>query len=323
MAVFTKATSATLGSWLEKNYGLILEGDPVPIAEGIENTNYIVNAKDRGKHVFTVFEVWDKDTVTYCLSLATHLNNLGLPIPRTLPMAKDSQTCAEYEKKPAAVVEFVEGKAIRNPGEHKCETIGACIARMHAGVADFAPVVENQRGFAWREKIIPKIKESLDKESLALLDEAFEIDRHVSSAGLGKGACHCDLFRNNVLWQGCEVAGIIDFYFAGHDSFLFDLAVSAVDWTMDDLGTIDPNRLSSMLKGFLGVRGLNDMEREMLPGMMASAALRFWLSRINDLQNPRPSHQLVAHDPAAFRHRLRSCLDNKSAISEALDRAQA
>lgn len=314
MAVFTQTTARDLAPWLMENYGLGLAGEPEPITEGIENTNYVIHGQGGTKHIFTVFEVWDAKIASYCLSLASHLNAAGLPVPRTLANIRDNKTCSQYAGKPAAVVEFVEGEARRTPSPGDCEAIGKHMAMMHDGVGGFRENCPNQRGFSWRRETLPKVKDALTNEEARLLDEAFAADCRLEEADLAYGACHCDLFRNNVLWSGDEIAGIIDFYFAGEDRFIFDLSVVAVDWSMDDEGNLDRDNLSSLLQGYLGQRQPGEKELGMFPDGMAAAALRFWLSRLDDIQNPRASHELVAHDPSAFRHRLASCMENRDLI---------
>ncbi len=321
MAVFTEATRESLAPWLGESYGLELSGGPEPITEGIENTNYTFVAAGGKRYVFTVFEVWDRDMAAYCLSLAAHLSAAGHPVPRALPASDGSGLCASYSGKPAAVVEFVEGAAKRNPSPGDCGTIAGHLAGMHLSVGDFAPRAANKRGFEWREGVIPKVRGTLSGGDAELLDAAAAVDRDVAGENLPEGACHCDLFRNNVLWAGDSVAGIIDFYFAGHDRLSFDLAVAAVDWTMDDLGALNRESLVSLLRGYLGRRPMGEAERRRFPDMMAVAALRFWLSRTDDHVNPRESLELVEHDPSAFRHRLAACLSGRGEIAGALDDA--
>lgn len=321
MAVFTEATRESLAPWLEETYGLELSGGPDPITEGIENTNYSFSSARGRKYVFTVFEVWDREMAGYCLSLAAHLSAAGHPVPRAMPASDGSGLCAAFSGKPAAVVEFVEGAAKRNPSPGDCGTVAGHLAGMHLSVGDFAPRAANKRGFEWRKGVVPKVRGTLSGEDAELLDAAAAVDAELAGEDLPEGACHCDLFRNNVLWAGDSVAGIIDFYFAGHDRLSFDLAVAAVDWTMDDLGELNRESLASLLRGYLGRRPMEEAERRRFPDMMAVAALRFWLSRTDDHVNPRESLELVEHDPSAFRHRLAACLSGRGEIAGALDEA--
>ena len=308
MAVFTEATSKTLGPWLRENYGIELAGEPEPITEGIENTNYRFTEAGGGRFIFTVIEVWDRDVADFCLGLAAHLSSSGMPVPETMRGTGGGRLAAEFAGKPACVVRFVEGAMRMQPDASDCGIIGGHVARLHGAVGGFSPSTPNQRGFAWREEAVARVRPSLGGEDRELLDAALEVDAGMRGADLPSGACHCDLFRNNVLWSNGDVSGIIDFYFAGVDIFMFDLGVVAIDWTMDDDGDLDADKLAALLRGYREVREMTGAEADAFPSMMVLGALRFWMSRIDDHLNPREAHRLVEHKPGDFRNRLATAM---------------
>ena len=121
-------------------------------------------------------------------------------------------------------------------------------------------------------------------------------------AQLPRGPIHGDLFRDNVLFEGDRVTGVIDFYFAGCDALLFDIAVCMNDWCVGD----DGPRGDALLEGYEAIRSLGTVERDLLPAMRRAAALRFWLSRLSDLHLPRQAALLNAHDPEHFERLLRA-----------------
>ena len=97
------------------------------------------------------------------------------------------------------------------------------------------------------------------------------------------------------------VGGQIDFYFAGNDKWLFDLAVTVNDWCIDlPTGEIDPVRYAGLLKQYQTVRPLTPEELASWPMMLRAAALRFWVSRLWDFFLPREAEMLTPHDPTHF-----------------------
>ena len=95
------------------------------------------------------------------------------------------------------------------------------------------------------------------------------------------------------------MGGFIDFYFAGCDTWLFDVAVSVNDWCIErDTGAFIPELVQSWLRAYAEVRPFTDAERQAWPLMLRGAALRFWLSRLYDYFLPRPAQTLKPHDPA-------------------------
>ena len=128
----------------------------------------------------------------------------------------------------------------------------------------------------------------------------------VPTAAQCTGPVHDDLLRDNVMFDGEELTGFFDFYFAGVDTWLFDLAVFLNDWCIDlPTGTHDAERARRMLDAYQAVRTLTAAERELLPAMLRAGALRFWISRLWDFYLPREASMLTPHDPTHFERVLR------------------
>ena len=103
-----------------------------------------------------------------------------------------------------------------------------------------------------------------------------------------------------------RLCGFFDFYFAGVDALLFDLAVCLNDWCCDlDSGRLAEPRALAFVTAYQGVRPLDGNERRLLPAMLRAAGLRFWLSRLWDWHLPRDAALLQPKDPAHFERVLR------------------
>jgi homoserine kinase type II len=308
MAVFTPVTREQLEQWLghyELGRLLAFEG----IASGIENSNFFVDT-ERGRFVLTLFERLDAGQLPFYLGLMHHLAAAGIPCPDPVP-GRDGAALRSLNGKPAALVTRLRGRSEMHPGVEECAQIGATLARMHLAAADYDGRQPNLRGLAWWQEATPRVLPFLDAaQALLLRDELAAQSAFAGSetyAALPGSAVHADLFRDNALFEDGRLGGIIDFYFAGRDTWLFDLAVTCNDWCIDDAsGRFDGARLAALLQAYAGVRGPAAAEREAWPMMLRAAALRFWLSRLYDLHLPRPAEMVTPKDPTHFERILRA-----------------
>jgi len=307
MAVFTALTEAEVERLLQQ-YSLgglrALQG----IAAGIENSNFFLGT-DAGDFVLTVFERLSFAQLPFYLELMQHLARRGLPVP--LPReTRAGALMAEARGKPVAIVDRLPGRWVASPTPAQCATIGALLARMHLAASDFPRFQPNLRGIGWWKdalvRLEPKVPDHVFHE---LAEEVIFQDSFFRSPQfeqLPAGPIHADLFRDNVLWDGDRVGGVIDFYFAGCSLWLYDLAVAVNDWCVElDTAQLDPPRAQALLDAYHAARPLTDVEHECWRTVLRAAALRFWISRLYDLHLPREAHTLTPHDPARFEITLR------------------
>jgi homoserine kinase type II len=193
------------------------------------------------------------------------------------------------------------------------------LAKMHLAGKDFSQTQENLRSLAWWQKTVPLVLPHLDVAQKELLTSELKSQEQFFTsseyASLPQGASHCDLFRDNVLFDpkgatdtsNDQLGGFFDFYFAGTDKWLFDLAVTANDWCLaDNKQDLDPGRLNALMSAYQSVRPLSEIEQASWPMMLRAAALRFWISRLWDFHLPRDAQMLTPHDPKHFEHILLS-----------------
>ena len=296
------------------------------IQGGIENTNYFATTVLDGvetEHVLTVFERLGFEQLPYYLRLMKHLATRGIPVPEPAADAK-GELLHKLQGKPAAVVNKLHGRSELAPTVAHCTAVGAMLARMHLAGRDFELQQPNLRGLPWWNETTPVVLPHLDADQSALLKAELAFQNHVASLpaykALPRGPVHADLFRDNVMFDGETLCGFFDFYFAGNDSFLFDLAVTLNDWCIfhGDLsadGMHDEARSQAMLTAYQSVRPLSAAERQLLPAMLRAGALRFWLSRLWDWYLPREASMLKPHDPTHFERVLRERLQQASQLS--------
>ena len=310
MAVFTPVTqeqAALLMSQLSLGELTELSG----IEGGIENTNYFATT-DLGDYVLTLFERLNHAQLPFYLYLMKHLAEKGIPVPN--PAAnQDGDILHTLCDKPAAVVNRLLGKSQLAPDAVHCAAVGAMMARMHVAGEDFNRSQPNLRGLAWWNDTVPVVLPYLDTDQCSLLQSELAYQNHIAQGAayqaLPKGPVHADLFRDNVMFDGEKLTGFFDFYFAGNDTWLFDLSVCMNDWCIDlNTGEHAVDRALAMLNAYQEVRPLRSAERQLLPAMLRAGALRFWISRLWDFYLPREASMLKPHDPTHFERVLRARL---------------
>lgn len=278
------------------------------IQGGIENTNYFLTT-DRGEWVLTLFERLSAQQLPFYLYLMQHLARKGIPVPD--PQA-DAQGRILHTVcgKPAAVVQKLRGTSQLAPSTAHCAAVGAMLAHMHLAGQDFDRQQPNLRGLPWWNETVPVVLPYIPQDAATLLQSelAFQNQTAASAAyaALPRGPVHADLFRDNVMFEGDTLTGFFDFYFAGTDTWLFDLCVCLNDWAIHlSDGTHAPDRAQAMLDAYQTVRPLTAAECELFPALLRAGALRFWISRLWDFYLPRKATMLTPHDPAHFERVLR------------------
>ncbi len=303
MAVFTRVTEADISAWLsDYSLGSLLELQGIPA--GIENTNYFVTTSN-GRFVLTLFEVLKADELPFYLNLMSHLARHGIPCPAPVANGKN-HFLGELNGKPACIVSRLSGKSVTQPSVANCAAVGAMLGQMHNASLSFGSTMENARGATWRANTAQQVRRFLSAEDAALLESEVALHANFPSDKLPRGIIHGDLFRDNVLMDGERVGGLIDFYFACSDAFVYDLAITLNDWCMGAEQKLDTARAQAMLNAYQSVRPLAQAEIDVWPMTLRVAALRFWISRPFDLHLPRDGEMVTPHDPDHFKHILKN-----------------
>jgi homoserine kinase type II len=323
MAVYTEVSFSEADALLQQ-LGLGALENIQGCAGGIENTNYFVTTQRDGQahdYVLTLFERLGFDQLPFYLQLMRHLAQRGIAVPEPHANAQ-GELVLHVKGKPAAVVDKLHGASVLTPGPVHCAQMGAMLARMHLAGRDFPLSQPNLRGLSWWNDTVPEVLPYLSDSQKSLITGELAYQNALAAVpvyvALPRGPIHADLFCNNAMFDTVAgqpvLSGVFDFYFAGVDSWLFDLAVCMNDWCIDHAsGTHLAVNAHHFLTAYKAVRPLQNAEKELLPALLRAGALRFWLSRLWDFYLPRQASMLQAHDPSHFervlRHRASAVLD--------------
>lgn len=319
MAVYTNV-SPDEASRLLKSLGLGVLTDLQGIRSGIENTNYYATTA-QGQWVLTIFERLGREQLPYYLELMRHLASRGIPVPAPQADARN-QLVHTLCGKPAAVVTRLPGSHRLTPTASHAAQVGDMLARMHLAGADFASDQPHLRGLAWWCETVPVVLPHLDAVRASLLSTELAYQQAVADSEAGRslprGAIHADLFRDNAMFDDTagedRLCGFFDFYFAGTDSLLFDVAVCLNDWCIDHAdGRLLPALVTPFMAAYRQRRPLTGAEEQLMPAMLRAAAFRFWLSRLWDWHLPRDAALLQPKDPTHFERVLRDRIASASA----------
>jgi homoserine kinase type II len=307
MAVFTPVSLDEIIPWAAQfPIGTVrsIQG----ISSGIENSNFFLFT-DRGEYVLTIFEKLSFEQLPFYLNLMRHLAERDVLVPAPIANSQ-GDILHRLQGKPAAIVSGLHGDWVPAPRPVHCASVGAMLARMHLAAHDYPLYQPNLRGLSWWRETTPVVLPYLSDDNQQLLRAEMQFQENLAAStiypSLPSGPIHADLFRNNVMFNGEQLSGFFDFYFAGCDRWLFDVAVTVNDWCIDlDSGATDAARVRALLDAYHAVRPFTVEESSAWPAMLRAAALRFWISRLYDFYLPREAEMLTPHDPTHFERILR------------------
>ncbi len=305
MAVYTDVGDEEIAAFIA-SYGLGAVVSFKGIAEGVENTNYLVET-ERGWFILTLYEKRvNPAELPFFLALMEHLAGSGLNCPTPVRDC-EGRNLRELAGRPAALVTFLEGLSVRRPTADHCREIGEALARMHIAAADFSMRRRNGLGIdEWRplyQRFAVRADEVRGGLGALIETELDFLDAHWPRH-LPEGVIHADLFPDNVFFLHDRLSGLIDFYFACTDALAYDVAVCLNAWCFEANGQFNITKGRALLKGYDSVRCLTDDERKALPVLARGSALRFLLTRAYDWINTPPDALVKRKDPGEYVRRL-------------------
>ncbi|MGE0753860.1 MAG: homoserine kinase [Alphaproteobacteria bacterium] len=310
MAVYTALSEAEIADFIAR-YDIGAFRSATGITEGIENSNYLVETES-GRYILTLFEQRTKlDDLPYFVHLMQWFVSRGIPCP--LPVERiDGGVLGALKEKPALLVTFLKGGGVGGIRMEHLPQLGQLVANMHIAGMEFPHRRDNALSLAGWQQLVLRIGDSADRIEpglAALIREEYNFLEESWPNGLPSGPVHADLFPDNVFFVrdrgSFKLSGVIDFYFACHEMWAYDMAVCVNAWCFDDRHRFVPERVQALMAAYNDIRPMNDEENMAMPILLRGAALRFLLTRTYDWLNTPDDAQVVKKDPLEYSAKLR------------------
>lgn len=306
MSVYTTLTLKEVQDFAAP-YGLEVI-DLIPIQGGIQNTNYFLVCENQ-QYVLTVFEDMDEQAAGELVPVLQHLGQVGLAVP--VPLSHSGKAIHTLKNKPAQIAPRMMGKHPMPSTVAQAEAIAIAQAKMHVALEDFKLERAFVHDHAYWYNVAQEIKPSLNAADKVLLGKLLGLYEALTAVypDRPRGFIHSDLFRDNTLFEGEQLKGILDFYELNKDEFLFDIAITLNDFcTNYPEVTLNEEKANAFLKAYETVRPLTADEKSCLELYLAMAAGRFWMMRLQVAQKNaaegRTGEDILQKNPEEMRNML-------------------
>lgn len=307
MSVYTPLTLKEVQDFAAP-YGLEVV-DLIPIQGGIQNTNYFLVAQDGTHYVLTVFEDMDEQAAGELVPVLEHLGQAGLAV--AVPLSYAGKAIHSIKQKPAQIAPRLIGEHPMPTSIAQVEAIAVAQAKMHVALKDFPLKRAFVRDHAYWLAVSQEIKPSLSEADKVLLSKLLGLYEALTAIypDRPKGFIHSDLFRDNTLFEGDQLQGILDFYELNQDEWLFDIAITLNDFCTEyPQVSLNEDKAMAFLKAYERIRPLTEDEKACLELYLAMAAGRFWMMRLqvaqkNALQG-RSGDAILQKNPLEMRNML-------------------
>ncbi|WP_299176777.1 homoserine kinase [uncultured Neptuniibacter sp.] len=308
MSVYTSVSFTELEAYLKAySVGSLIgyEG----ISAGVENSNFFVET-DQDRFVLTLVESVPADQLPFILGLVDHLANQGLPCAEPIHL-NNGDLFGTLNQRPAVLMKCLKGAPLNKPNKEQAAVIGQTLAQFHQLSSQLE--IDNYIHIPqWCTELAARVFPHLDKTQQALLQHNLMEAGEIDWTTLPSGPVHADLFPDNAMFDGDNLTGLIDFYHACSTPYLYDLSVTLNAWCFDESTTqFDNQKAQQLLSQYQEIRPLDPMEEDLLPAMMRTAAMRFWLSRLRDYHFPADGEDVTQKNPLG-KQRLLQLLNDQS-----------
>ena len=315
MAVYTHVSDEELDQLLnDYKIGELLSCKG--IAEGVENSNFLLHTSE-GFFILTLYEKRvNEDDLPFFIGLMQHLTEKGYVSPRPIT-TRSGQALTKVAGRPAAIIEFLDGRSVNRPTPEHCALLGDSMAHMHLTAGDFNLKRLNDLGMkAWRPLFEAALRD--DARGMIRESERQEIETALTlleenwPSNLPEGVIHADLFPDNIFFLKNEVSGVIDYYFACNDYLAYDIAVCLNAWCFENDGSFNITKARKLLSAYGKVRPIEQAELDALPLLCQGAAVRFYLTRLYDWINQVEGALVKPKSPEEYLKKIRFHRDVRS-----------
>jgi homoserine kinase type II len=307
MAVYTKINKKDI-SYINRKFEIEKIIDFKGIKQGIENTNYLLRSKNK-KFILTIFEKRvAKKEIPFFMKLMDQLNNSNINCPKP-QKNKNGNYLIKLKNKTACIVSFLKGKDKKYLNSKNCHDVGKIIAKMHISAKKINVSRKNSMGIKNLNPLLKNIRFKSKKFSNIekFLNTNFNDIKKNWPQKLPNGIIHGDLFIDNIFFEKNKLSGIIDFYFAANDYFMYEIAICVNSLCFDKVNSkfkINKKKIKSLIKGYESIRKISNNEKKSLNILCRGAAMRYFLTRLYDYTNTPKTALISIKDPREYYQKL-------------------
>jgi homoserine kinase type II len=307
MAVYTKIDKKEI-SYINKKFEIDKIINFKGIKQGIENTNYLLKSKNK-KFILTIFEKRVvKKEIPFFMKLMDQLNDSKISCPRPIKN-KNGSYLIEIKNKTACIVSFLSGKDKKTLNLKNCFEAGKVIAQMHKASKKFKLSRKNSMGIKNLNPLLNSIK--FKSKKFINIEKFLKVNykdiKKKWPKKLPHGIIHGDLFIDNIFFTNNKLSGIIDFYFAASDYFMYEIAICVNALCFDKINSkfkINKKKIKNLIKGYESIRKISNNEKKSLNILCRGAAMRYFLTRLYDYTNTPKTALIKIKDPREYYQKL-------------------
>ena len=307
MAVYTKINKKDI-FYINKKFNIEKIISFKGIKQGIENTNYLLISKNK-KFILTIFEKRVlKNEIPFFMKLMDKLNYSKINCPKPLRTINGNYLI-KLKNKTACIVSFLEGKDKEKLNPKNCFEIGKIIARMHLVTKKMKIYRKNSMGIKNLDPLLKSIKFKSNKSNnlKKFLVNNFKNIKKNWPKKLPNGIIHGDLFIDNIFFKKNKLSGVIDFYFAGNDFFMYEIAICINALCFDKKKSkfeINKQKIKNLIKGYESIKKISLKEKKSLNILCKGAAIRYLLTRLYDYSNTPKTALIKIKNPNEYYQKL-------------------